>query len=543
MNRAVRNYLSTGMIALASGLLLGCLPEDDFQDLEVMSPSPKVSLPLLNTNLTLSNLINTDGDKNSLVENTDKSYSLRYTKHLESPAVAKFLPPIPDQNYSRSFSLGYDAPGVYSDSVTANYQATIPLNLNNLAIYKLETKTGNLSFGITSTYEHDVKVKLTFPNIVDQQGNPLIEVFDLVAWNTYTVSRNISLTAYTVAIKDREISYKMAVTLYGGSGNPISATQGVKFDFGMNDVAFSYIEGSFADIEIPVKPDTLLIPAFKSAISGDISLQPVLSMNFQNSFGTGIEADLSQVFVSSRNGQMTKLTDENGSKFFGGAFQVTAPAKRSEVASTKQKIDKNTSNIEDAFASIPDGILYDLGFVLTGTGNDTSYISADSKIGVDVKTEIPLEGRFEMMMADTMAVNFQNLSESMEELKVLIKTENSFPIDAYLQIHFMDENYKMLMDADGKPMSLFKGSEASDGQEAARFLHAAKITNTSTGETQVEKVDMPLAATISDRQVLDKAKYFLIRATVRSTDKANSIKLYSFYNIRFSMAMQMKTSL
>ncbi len=543
MNRAVRHYLSTGIIALASGLLLGCLPEDDFQDIEVRTPSPKVSLPLLNTNLTLSNLINTDGNKKSLVENADKSYSLKYTKHLESPAVAKFFPPIPDQNYNKSFSLGYDAPGVYSDSVTANYQANIPLNLNDLTIYKFEAKTGNLNFGITSTYEHDVKVKLTFPNIVDQQGNPLIEVFDLVAWNTYTVSRSISLTEYIVIIKDSELSYDVAVTLYGGSGNPISATQGIEFDFGMNNVVFSYIEGSFTNIKIPVKPDTLPIPAFKSAVSGDIALQPILGMNFQNSYGTGIKADLSQVFVSSRNGQMTKLTDEKDSKFFGSDFQIAAPANRSEVAVTKQKIDKYNSNIEDAFASVPDGIFYDLGFVLTGASNDTSYIAEDSKIGMDIETEIPLEGRFEMKMADTMAVNFQNFSDSMDELKVLIKTENSFPIDTYLQIHFMDENYQMLMDDNGKPMSLFKGLEDSEDQETARFLHAAKITNTRTGETQAEKVDMPLAATISDRQVLDKAKYFLIQATVRSTDKINSIKLYSFYNIRFSMAMQMKTSL
>lgn len=547
MNSAVRNYLSTGMIALASSVLLGCLPEDDFQDLEVMAPSPKLSLPLLNTSLSLSNLINTDGDGNgnNLVENEDKSYSLKYKTSMASPPISAFFPEIPDQSYSKSFSLGYNAPGLYSDSITTSFQADIPLDLNELTVYKIEPKKGRLNFALASTYDHDVKVKLTFPNIIDKQdGTPLTEVFDLVAWDRHTMSRDIPLADYIIKIEESMLSYEAEVTIYGdGTNNAISSSQEITFDFGMSDIAFSYMEGDFANISVPIESDTLLIPVFSNAIAGDIALQPSLSMNFQNSFGTNIKSDLSRVFVSTQNGQVTKLMDEGNSQFFGGNFQITSPDDRKEIASTYQKIDKTNSNIEDAFSSIPDGILYDLGFVLGSNENDTSFVSDNSKIGVEIETEIPLEGRFEVMITDTMAVDFQDLSESIAELKVLIKTENSFPIDAYLQIYFLDENGNMLTDTQGEPLPLFKDIENNDTQQGARFLRAASIIDTSTGKTQAEKVDMPISATISDSQILDKTKYFLIQAQVRSTDKASSIKLYSFYNIRFSMAMQMKASL
>lgn len=541
MNSAVRNYFSIGMIALASSALLGCLPEDDFQDLEVMAPSPKVSLPLLNTNLSLSNLINTDGDGNHLIENEDKSYSLKYKTSMASPPVSAFFPEIPSQSYSKNFSLGYNAPGLYSDSVTASFQDDIPLDLNELAIYKIEPKAGGLNFNMASTYEHDVKVKLMFPNIINKQtGAPLTEVFYLRAWNRQPLSRNIPLAEHIIKIKENMLSYEMEVTIYGGTGNAISSSQGITFDFGMSDIVFSYMEGNFANISVPIAADTLLIPAFNSAVSGDIALLPILNMSFENSFGTNISADLSRISISSKNGQMTRLTDEGSSQFFGGNFVIASPGDRKDIASTYQKIDKANSNIENAFSSIPDGIFYDLGFVLGSTKNDTSFVSENSKIGIDIETEIPLEGRFKLLMADTMAVDFQDFSQSVEELKVLIKTENSFPIDAYLQIYFLDEHGNMLTDTQGEPLPLFKDMETSEG---ARFLRAAAIINTTTGATQPEKVDMPIAATISDSQILAKAKHLLIQAQVRSTEQANTIKLYSFYNIRFSMAMQMKASL
>lgn len=542
MNSACKRYLSSVAITLTLGTSLGCLPEDDFQDLEVMAPSPQVSLPLFNTNLSLSDLINTDGEGNNLVENSDQSYSLKYQTNIASPPMAEFFPEIPDQHYSEQFSLGYDAPGLYSDSITTHYQEEIPLTFDEFALYKIEPKQGNLIFNISSSYDHDMKVVITLDGVVDEQGNSLSETFDLVSWNRYSVRRDVSLAGYEINLEESKLTYRMDVTIYGGTGNAISSTQMITFDFDMLDLDFSYMEGNFANITVPVKADTLLIPVFQNAVQGNIAIQPRLNMSFRNSFGVDIKSDLSRITVSTQQEQPTRLADEGTQAFFVDNFRIAAPATREQVTAIHQKIDKTNSNIEDAFATVPDGILYDLGFMLDNSTSDTSFVSDSSAIAVDIEAEIPLEGSFDMTMADTMAVDFQEFAENIDELKVLIKTENSFPIDAYLQICFLDENGNLLTDAQGNRRSLFDHGE-QDSLSAARLLHAASIVDTKTGETLPEKVDMPIVATISDQQILETARYFLIETRVRSSEQAGSIKLYAFYNIRFSMAMQMKASL
>lgn len=537
MNSAVRKLLSGGIIALASGVILGCLPEDDFKDIEIMAPSPRISLPLLNTNLTLSDLINVDENSENLVENQDKSYSLLYKTRIESKSISEFFPAIPEQSYSQNYSLGLNAPA-FQGSATTTFYNEIPLELNGLTLYKLESKQGNINLTLSSSYQHDISVKLTFPNIQDKNGNGLQRTFNLIQWGSHTSTHTIPLKDYNININEGKVSYEMEVAI-SGSGNPISSSDEISFHFNMAEVDFSYLEGNFSNIQIPIDADTLNIPLLANAIKGNIALNPKLKINFSNSFGVHIVSDLSNVFVRRQSGSVIRLMDEGNSKFFSGNFEIPFPENRNENTITKlQTVDEINSNIEEAFAEIPTGIAYGFGFTLSSVQGDTSFVSDQSMIGVDIQAELPLEGSFNIVLEDTMAVNFESLSENLEELKILIKTENSFPIDANLQVYFLNEYGEKIKNAQGEPITLF--------EEGVKFLSAATIVNTSTGETLALNTDMPLAATINNAEynLLKNTKNFLIRAEMNSiSEQDNKIKLYSFYNIRFSMAMQIKSSL
>ena len=96
----------------------------------------------------------------------------------------------------------------------------------------------------------------------------------------------------------------------------------------------------------------------------------------------------------------------------------------------------------------------------------------------------------------------------------------------------------MIYDSNNEPVRAF--------DEEAQLLKAAQITNSTTGETQAVSIDMPITTTLDAEKVdlIQNAGSILVRTNLQSkSEDANMIKLYSSYGIRFSLAMQIQSSL
>ena len=539
MTKLLRTAYSLGLAGICVPMLVGCLPEDDLSDLKIEAPSPTLSLPLLNTNLTVSDIITVEEGKGLLTENEDHTYRVLYRSQRQTEPVEKFFPKIPDQSHTESFSLGINSPALQLKSPAQKFQGSIALDMAGLDIFNLESKQGFINLTLSSDYQHDVDAQIVFPNIKRKSDstafvwNPTV----IHTWSNRVSTQQEDLSEYTIELIDGEISYEMEVTI-DGSGRPISEQEQLTLDVGLSNIEFAYLAGNFTDIALPMKADTLAIPVLANAVDGTVALNPALRMNFKNSYGVRIASDFSNVQIESKSGRIVRLQDEGEQSFFNGAYEFPSITHRKDSSAEKsQVIDRSTSNIEDAFVELPRGLTYDLGFALASAPEDTSFITDPSQIDVEVEVELPLEGSFDIILQDSIPVDFQSLDD-VESLKILIKTENSFPIDARLQVHFLDENEQLIVDESGQPISLF-------GEED-KFLVAAKLLDSSTGKTQPVTVDLPLAATIDQEmfRYVREATQLLVRTDLESlSDNANQVKLYSFYTIRFGLATQIKTSL
>lgn len=530
-------FRGLGMIipVVASCMVVSCMPEDDFQDIEILAPSPSLSLPILNTSLQVSDLIRTE-QGGLLEEKPDGSYSLFYRKSIQTQPVGDFFPPIPEQQYQEAFSVGISAPSFFlSDAVT--YEGSVPLDLEGLTIYGIECKQGNLNVSLSSDYDHDINVVLTLNDVLDNDGNPLVMEFDLPSWGARNASVFTDLSGYLIDINNNELNYTAQVSI-SGTGQPIDASDQLTFDLNIADLDFSYLEGNFSGLTVPVDADTLDIPVLASAINGDVALNPSLKVDIQNSFGVPITPDLSNVYVRRKSGTVVRLQDEGESNFFSGEFEFPYLKDRNELPAFKsQEVNRLNSNIEEAFAELPRGLAYIFGFNLSSGPDDVSFVTENSSIGIDMEVELPLEGSFDIMLEDTLAMDL-GTEQDIDALKVLIKTENGFPIDANLQVFFLDSEGEMIYGSDNEPLKLF--------EEQAQLLKAAQIINSTTGETQSVSTDMPISATMDAEkvQMIQNAGSILVQARLQSKSEDNGmIKLYSSYGIRFSLAMQIKSSL
>ncbi|MFP4504545.1 MAG: hypothetical protein ACLFOZ_07515 [Cyclobacteriaceae bacterium] len=531
-----KNLLKGGTLALSIGFLSACMPEDDFQDIEIMAPSPSLALPIINTNLVVEDMINTEAE-GVLQEKSDRSYSLFYRQSVYSKNLEEYVPEIPAQQFAERFSLGFNSPNFSISPEARSFDGKIPMDMGELDVYSIECKNGQFDLNVSSDYEHDVQINITFPDILDADRQPLQLYFELRKWGSRSSSQRVDLTNHLINLQNDSIRYDMSVNVVAMGGS-ISEFEQIYLDFNITDIDFSYLEGNFQDIIVPLEADTLEIPILASAVNGDVALNPSFTFNFQNSFGVKLVPDLSQVYVNRKSGTIVKLKDEADSDFFSGNFEFPYTLSRDDEPATKlQLVDRDNSNIEEAFAELPRGIAHDISFKMMSPENDTSFISDQSMIGLDLEVELPLEGSFDIILEDTIAIDL-NFEQDIESLKMLIKTENGFPIDALLQVYFLDAEGNQILDSNNRPVTLF--------DEEAQLLNAAQITNTATGETKANTPDMPISATMNAKkyEAIRTAGNLLVRASMssKSADQ-NMIKLYSFYNIRFSMAMQIKAAL
>lgn len=526
-----------GLVIILS--ISSCLPDEDFSDVKVKAPSPQVALPLFNTTLTVEDMLQMN-EAGTLQKNADESYSVFYQSGVQSKPVADYFPEIPNQQFSESFSLGLGDPGFSLTGVPPTiFEGFIPFDNNELVIYSIESNQGTLLVRIESDYQHDLEIEASFPNIIDPDGNTLTLNFVLPYWNGSGISEeNINLSGYKINLEDKEISYSLQVSIVG-SGQPISPSDEINFNFSIDNLEFSHLSGNFTDIQVPVGADTLSIPALAGVVDGTIATNPNMSLSFSNSYGVPVTPDFSQLYIQRIDGTVVRLQDEDGYDFFNGGFSFPYLTERSSEPVTKTyRLDSETSNIDDAFSNIPTGLTYGFGFGLNSRETDTSFISSSSQIGVNLDLEMPLEAGFNITLEDSIEVSFSEL-EDVEELKLLLKTENDFPINANLQVYFLDNEGKIIKGSEGESISLFEGED--------KFLVAAEIINSETGETVPANTDLPMTATIN-RDKFEKirgARHLLVRAQFdsQSDESYNRVKLYSFYSIRFSLATQIKASI
>ena len=538
MNRSLRTLGPVGCLVLSSLWLAGCLPEDDLSDLEIKAPSPSLALPLLNTNLTVSDIITIDEREGLLTENEDHTYSVLYRSQIVSQPAEAFLPPIADQQRTQKFLLGINSPAFNMKSPPQKFEGNMELDLAGLNVFSLESKQGIMKLRFDSDYQHNLDIRLTFPSIKNRvTGNPLTWDVIIDYWGNRTVTQEEDLAEYAIALHDGEINYELEVAVEG-SGRPISDVQELRLHIDMMDIKFGYLSGNFTDISVPIPADTLPIPLLAGAVEGSIGLNPTLRFQFVNSFGVKVKANLANSVVVQKNGKNAQLTDKPDHDFFSGGYVLPFREQRDDSTAIRSHVvNESTSNIRTAFAELPRSFRYGPSFALDDAPEDTSFITDQSQIEVHTEIKLPLEGTFDLILEDSIPVDFTNL-EDVEELKVLIKTENSFPLSANLRVFFLDEDGQPILDDAQQPVSLF-------GEES-QLLVAADLIDSSTGKTRPTTVDLPIAATLDQDKFerVRSATRLLVRTSLNSiSDANNQIKIYSFYSVRFSLATQIKTSL
>lgn len=504
------------------------LDPEGYPDLEV---SPVWALPIINTNVTLEDLLDKFDQNNLFPSGDDNLLYLVYRGNVFSQTAAEAFQ-IPNQNYSQNIT-GITIPAGHfntEDSISFTYSQIISFNApNGERIDSIHFDEGQIRLSPISDINFPCRMFMEFPGIKKNGTSLKMSTPDMTSPGTIDLQGASMVLTHTGGNTNQfQISYK--ITIYKGSQNNNSPyTAGFNLDF--LNTGFSELFGYLGQPTFDILSDTIDIGIFRNNTEGAFEIaEPRIKVISTNSFGIPVEINFTEFIVDEgKNPPFTQIV--NG---YPNPWAIASPSliQIGQDAVTEFDMDKNNSNIEDVLNVHPTRMIYDIWGQGNPSGTVThNFVQKDSRFDVDVEVELPVYGRASgFVIQDTLDFSLKNTVEQLEWAEFNIFISNGFPVNASVQAYFVDS-------LDVKIDSLFTTAEqmnvipgALTGPEPEVRVLAPETKNTIV-RIENERVE----------NLIGKAAKIILRARLQTShDGEKLVKFYADYAMGFRLGIKVK---
>ncbi|RMG76901.1 MAG: hypothetical protein D6707_11775 [Bacteroidetes bacterium] len=410
--------------------------------------NPALAFPIINSTLTPYNIL-TDFDTTNLfiIDPNTGLLALVYTGELFSFKPDQIVT-VPDQ----TFSANYTAPGIGINSGfgTYTYNTTITHNFNTTSGVQIDSvffKTANLDISVYSDFQHDIDVTISIPS-AKKNGVSFSQTVTLQYLSGPNFSIPLDLSGYTFdmtqgGITSNQFDIDVQLTFYD-SGNGISGSEQFDLNGSLNTLSFGWVYGDFGQQTVSTDRDSILIKIFKDALGGTVYfVDPKIKMYIDNSFGFPVRISAqtleSQTFAV--NPPTTTPIIYNGNSAPFDLVDINAPTSPGQVVTTTLIIDTTNSNVDILMEPTPKYVYHQIQAISNPAGGPSqNFITDQSELKIRTEVELPLVGyASDWKLIDTLDFNFgQDVVNNVESLLLRLIANNGFPVNAKLQMYFLD---------------------------------------------------------------------------------------------------------
>jgi hypothetical protein len=512
-----------------------CVRKYDPDRLASGSWDPNLAVPLAFSHFTVYDILDR-ADSNDLVviDPNTGLLALIYTGQAFSFSARDVLE-LPDFAFAAQYSAGeFGFPVIPNFNQNLSGGSSESFNYTpdgGGELYTLTLDAGELSIELETDLQHDLDVQLTFPYITIG-GLPLVVNLPLVhtGMPTSAASAQIDLTNYLIDFTagggtNNTLEYTVEVAI-SGNGNPINGSESLDVNVSLNGLLFNLVTGDFGQRVVGLDGDSILLAIFQNVSDGYFELNdPRLYLDVTNSFGFPVEVDISDLrTVNTIDGAVYPLTG------FPNPTNVGYPILPGDSVSTTLLFNSsNTSNITNVITPVPKY----LHFAFQGTSNpagqaeNPNFITADSRLRIDARLELPLQGfAYGFMVVDTVEFTFDEALDEVEWVKIRLNATNGFPVDLHAEILLADADYNIIETLlTDEQAVLVSGLIDADGRVIAP---TQKITDILIPREQID--------------MLYDAAYLIIRAEANTLNGTNGevVGIYedNYIDLRLGMQVQ-----
>jgi hypothetical protein len=413
-------------------LIPGCIKKDKFGDPIIPIWKPDVAVPLVNSDLSMKDLISETNDgKISLSTDADGLYMLTYRDTAFSE-LAENVIIIPDQTMVIPVLPASNTP----HPLLLSFNFTNPNNNNFQGNLKTaELKAGDLSLNLVTNDPSSFTVTLSFPTILNKSNG-----------SAFTISKNTNgalsfsltgdLSQYVINFNaNNQLDFTIAISGMSGVGT-LAGT------LNMLGIKYRLLEGTFSTISLGGLPGSNDISIFSNILTGGIYFEdPSVTFTFQNYFGVDVTTDLNYLRSIDKANVQTDIDagELEGTNTVQKSSTVGSYGSSSfEVNSTNSTTGGGKTALKDVLSTAPQVVEYSVNPYISSSS--VGFVKDDSRIQVAGELKIPFYGSISnYALQDTFDLELNFLDDvNLESVEFDIHTENKVPVELMLQVYFID---------------------------------------------------------------------------------------------------------
>lgn len=417
------------LFALPTLFCFSCNQFDELDNLEGVKYDAEYALPLVDTRLSMEDLLDQFEQNATLVVGTDGLLRFIYRDEVVTQTSDNIFA-----------SINKSLPQVIP--ITSAYMALPFSSPNGLQIDRLDLKGGTLAYYFENRNNESVAVKITFPQMT-KDGAPLVFQAALPAysgsgaapaWTNLVAPAN--LAGYRIQTLNDSVYIQYDALTPTGKKVNLSG-----FLIQLQNLSFAYAEGYFGNFLYEGSRDTLNIDFFDNWVRGDVYFEnPSITFKVENSFGIPTRARVNTLNVITVKNEILPLESPfvtNGIDFPYPSFNEIGQVKTSSFSFTKAN-----SNIDKILGAGPVAIDYDVDAVTNPTNdpNIRGYITDKSYYKINMEVELPLYGRASgFVTRDTIDLDLSSYDE-VDNAEFKLVVDNGIPLEVAIQGYFLNSN-------------------------------------------------------------------------------------------------------
>ncbi|RMG60439.1 MAG: hypothetical protein D6722_20930 [Bacteroidetes bacterium] len=471
-----RPSLSLPALLLLPLVLFSCQWDDDFSRLQQPEWHPSLAAPIVNTHISLGDLLEAWGESTWVETDEAGQISLVYEEPLLDASWSSLLA-LPDRTIPMADTL-----------------VEFPVVMPGISLVQL--KQGTLTYNISSGLSEAVEVMILIERVGAEE-----DVFE-----RYVVLQDGGPHQGSFSLAGQEIRAEGGNIVFRYRARRQATGEIVRLqacEYGLQDLAYVYAEGYFGQFVFNLGADSVGLDIGSSLeIEGLRLADPKVRFIIENSYGIPIRIDANELTVLSPDGQQTVFG-------LGDSMTVGYPAfgEIGETVTTVAEINRSNSDIIPALEAGLASLSWAFSAHTHPDGPDggSGFILDSSRLAIHMGAEVPLHGQVarcamsEMIEADLSDFSADPVQSG--QLKLIV--DNGFPFDLQVQAYFYDGE-GLLLDSlfDSDEPLLQPATVDADGW-IAQPAHCEHL------------IDIP-----ADRMaVLPRTRTIGLRASVSTTDR------------------------
>ena len=439
------HWLSIAIAVFGLYALTSCVKEKLIITDPAAGISPVFGVPLLKANISAQGVIERYDPNGEVIEENDQVLSLVYRDTLTHIRAEDFLT-IPDQSFSENYTLTPTDLAEWEQNGQLHIEADqmVSIDLGSDRLDSIRFASGLFALSITA--DGQIPISGSF-SIVDPFSNEVVLNFEMTnALPPVYLYSEVNLQNVLFRfIQNEEFSnglkFVYELTLESGTG---ITPENIKFEGSFIGAAIDAAGGYIAPRDLILDRFDAHISMYDTDFHGELRLEdPRINVYFQNGFGLAVRPIPHRVEGINISGQTLVVEGQNITPFPAVAA-ATAPGltQGTTMSITNETM---TPTVTDFMAFEPQYINGDVHLRINPDDEPSSFVTSSAELEIRFEVEIPLYGSLsDYWMADTTSVDLTEIAdasddiEEMEEIQFRLWMENAMPVDASVQLIFLD---------------------------------------------------------------------------------------------------------